>query len=646
VKFSRLHLWVTYLVAGLGFAALSLGRALNPLASVVIFIVFLLSAFIPPRLMRHPRWSQAWTVIVLTGLLVQILRGSFGEAILPLGIEYAALLQLSRLAYRRTAREHQQIAVIAFLHLIAATVLSSGVGYALIFLGFVIVLPWMLALTHLRSEIERHYTGAETGPTVERVLASRHVAGASFLLGTASLSVPLFAITAVFFLAFPRVGVGFLSLGRDTGRPVAGFGRNVQLGGFGRIRDDPTVVLRVRVPGSTNPPPARLELRMRGTSFDHYQSGEWTRSPGTTVAVHESYGFFPLSSVPQNETEQELSIVLDPLNEPVIFLPEGTIGISAPPRMVQGLAVARRIVRSDGADVRYMDSDGLEFNYTVHLSRRAPTAPLDPIDAVSFARYLELPSGQQRVVDLAREWTRGAEGPGAKAAALMHHLRDSGDYHYTLEQPDTRGRDPLAAFLLEAKAGHCEYFSTALAVMLRGVGVPARNVTGFLGAQYNRFGGYYAVRQGDAHSWVEAWMDDAWVTLDPTPPARDLLGPADDTLAGVRAFLDAVSMRWARNVVGYDLRRQAGALHDLMSFFSRFRRPDRSDDRPGSVTERSGQPEQHGESGVSGWLYLSGLLLLLLAMTLWIRRRVRRRVSLAPDRRAVVRLYRCLLIHI
>ena len=639
MKFSSLHLGVTYLLAGLGFLALSLGSVLGPLESFVMFAAFLGTAFVTPAVMRNRRWSQAWTVLVLSGLAMQVLRGSTGAPILPLGIEYAALLQLSRLAYRPTAREYQQIAIIAFLHLIAATVLSSGLGYGLVFLGFVVVLPWMLALTHLRAEIERHYADSTMGPSVERVLASKRVAGASFLLGTASLTLPLFAITAIFFLAFPRVGMGFLNLGHDAGRQVAGFGRNVQLGGFGRIRDDPTVVLRVKVPGLASPPPERLELHMRGTSFDHYEDGEWTRSPSATETVRESYGFFALSTLPESATERRLSIILDPLDEPVIFLPEGTIGITTPPRIVAGLSVDRQIVRSDGTDVRYADADGLEFTYTAHISRRASSAPADPIDAEAFARYLELPAGQERILALARRWTAGLSAPRAQADALLRHLRDSGEYRYTLEQPDTRGRDPLEVFLLEAHAGHCEYYSTALAVMLRGLGVPARNVTGFLGGRYNRFGDYYAVRQGDAHSWVEAWIDGDWVTLDATPPARDLVGPADGPFGSLRALLDAISMRWARHVVGYDLRHQAAALHELMRYFRTWR-PSHAGSERG--VEDGPRATAHGLTARSLRWSLLVLPLLLLGGWLVIRARQRRRAGPEGDLRLreTVRLYR------
>ena len=100
-----------------------------------------------------------------------------------------------------------------------------------------------------------------------------------------------------------------------------------------------------------------------------------------------------------------------------------------------------------------------------------------------------------------------------------------------------------------------------MAIMLRDVGIPSRNVTGFVGGSYNRFGKYYAVREGDAHSWVEAYIDDAahptWLPFDPTPAAG--AQPLEATTGAwvyIRDVVEALSSKWNTYVVGYDLRRQ------------------------------------------------------------------------------------------
>src|ERR1019366_5904852 len=93
------------------------------------------------------------------------------------------------------------------------------------------------------------------------------------------------------------------------------------------------------------------------------------------------------------------------------------------------------------------------------------------------------------------------------------------NFSYTLELPKTDMRDPIANFLFRRKKGHCEYFASAMAVMLRTIGIPSRVTTGFAGGVYNPISGWYVVRASDAHSWVEAYLPRlGWTTFDPTPP--------------------------------------------------------------------------------------------------------------------------------
>jgi hypothetical protein len=271
---------------------------------------------------------------------------------------------------RRTAADYQQIAVLAFVHLIAATVLSASLSYALIFIGFVIATPWMLALSQLRREIEGNYPASvpndeRAQAAVRRVLASKRVVGASFLVNTALLALPLFAMTLTIFVVVPRVGQGFLNLSRSPGQRVAGFGSEVELGGFGVIRDDPTVVLRVTPLPRVDERAPRMSLRMRGTSFDHYDGRRWTRSPSSPQLLQsvdrENY---VIRRPPRRGKDQALQIILDHLDEPVVFVPYGAVALNVPPRVVHAQQVTRNVVHSAGLDLRYEDPDELGLVYT------------------------------------------------------------------------------------------------------------------------------------------------------------------------------------------------------------------------------------------------------------------------------------------
>lgn len=639
MSFARLHKVVTYLIAALGLWAISLGPALSAIAQVTVALAVVASWFAEGERIRDPRWSRGWTVALIAFFALQIARGLTDGPMLALGLEATAALQVSRLFNRRSAAEHQQIAALSLLMLIAATVITTELAYGVAFFGFVIITPWMLTLGHLRAEIEASHAveGEPDDEAIEQVLAQRRLVGGRYLMSTAGLSVPLFLMTGLVFLLFPRVGLGRFAFGREDGQAVSGFGANVELGDFGLIREDATVVMRVTPPNLPPQPPARLSLRMRGTSFDHYDGRRWTRSRelgSRTVGRLGTHYAIPVRM--PNLTDREWEVVLDPLEEPVIFLPPRTVGLQIPPRVIGGVEVGRDITIAPGVDIRYGDDDGLGLRYTAYTAEDGvDDGPLDP----DLARhYLQLPEGHARVVQLAREWTADAETPEAKIRAITRRLRDSGDFTYSLQMPSVGDRVPLEVFLFDARRGHCEYFSTAAAVMLRSVGVPTRNATGFLGGRFNPYGGYYALAQGDAHSWVEAYVDGrGWVTVDPTPPARGEIEPDLGVFATVREMLDAVRTRWSNDVVSYDLRSQ-------LRLFRRMRRWLRAS---GSTSSDPGSDDAVSPSEPSSFGGTPGVLGGLIAVAVawigwrwWRRRRGRRDAPEDPNAARAVQLIR------
>jgi len=157
MRFAFAHKLVAYMFAGLGLIALMLGSTFTLVDSMVVMFAFIASWFAEPPAIDSPGYSRFWNIAAVVLLLVQIARAIGGEAVLTVGVQYAAFLQISRLAHRKTAADYQQIAILAFLHLIAGTVLSSGLDFGVVFFGFVIVMPWMLTLTHLRKELETQH---------------------------------------------------------------------------------------------------------------------------------------------------------------------------------------------------------------------------------------------------------------------------------------------------------------------------------------------------------------------------------------------------------------------------------------------------------------------------------------------------------
>ena len=207
--------------------------------------------------------------------------------------------------------------------------------------------------------------------------------------------------------------------------------------------------------------------------------------------------------------------------------------------------------------------------YKVYSDTTEPGANTLRIDRLQYfvesARYLELPLNlDPRIPALAAKIIQQAEARNGydAARAIESYLRDN--YGYTLELK-AGGGDPLADFLFNVKAGHCEYFATAMAVMLRTQGIASRVVNGFLPGEYNEAAGAYTVRQSDAHSWVEVYFPqtNSWVTFDPTPPAGRT-AKARTGLAGVLSkYSEALELMWFQYVVGYDKQEQRSLVTSI-----------------------------------------------------------------------------------
>ncbi|HSN82717.1 MAG TPA: DUF3488 and transglutaminase-like domain-containing protein [Polyangiales bacterium] len=640
MRFSVAHKIVAYLFAGLGLVALMLGTTFTPFDSVLVMTAFVVSWFAEPPLLDRPGYTRFWNVAAVVFFVVQVVRALAGEATLTVGVQYAAFLQISRLAHRKSAADYQQIAILAFLHLIAGTVLSSGLDYAVVFFGFVVVMPWMLTLTHLRKELETQH-GPGT-PMLRARLESRSLTTPAFFGGTTLLAVPLFVLTAAMFFAFPRVGFGFLSgLGART-QSVAGFGDDVELGGFGTIRDDPTVVMRVKMNELPSTPPRSIGIRLRGTSFDRYDEGRWSRTQQSGTDVQRLGDQYILSRPPKPE-DREYEIILDPMEEPVLFIPDGAVALQVPPAIRSGRNRYRTITLAPGFDVRYRGRLDAALTYKAFVELESAGLK-EEIPKALRERYLDVPSGYERIAALAEQVAAGASDPRTRAMRVEQYLR-AGDFRYTLEQPDTEDKDPLHVFLFDVRAGHCEYFSTAMAIMVRTLGLPARNVTGFLGADYNPYGRYYAVRNGNAHSWVEVYIDGRWVTFDPTPASREVFASPSGLMVKLRQMLDAMRVRWAEYVVEYNIRDQAQALRGMLDWYRSLRRewrPRRNLDGDASMGDETHlgpipfRPD---------WRWFVGVMTVFGVAVLFVRWRQKRSRQnragrqLDPDRDRAVRLY-------
>lgn len=569
MRFGLIHRVMIDSLATLGILALVTSGKLNPLITGLVLVGLVVGIFLPERHRQRAFVQVAGVAGPLLALVLQLLRLIVGADPIPVVVEFAAALQVIRLITRRGAAHDHQVILLALLHLIAGTVLGGGLTYAVALAGFLIFTPGALVLSHLRREVEGNYRqGARdrTGMPVDvpRILRSRRVVGRGFLLFTCSLSLPVFLFSALLFTVFPRVGFAWLTVPPISPSRMVGFSNRVDLGGVGTIRTDPTLVMRlqVREEKTRGEPALRRNFYLRGAIFDTYNGGSWSRQSLNGFQPAEEGNLLVLRRRPR-PGDRIFEIDLNRIDPPVVFVPGEAVALELT-NLMRRPHESRALVAADAygqLSYNVLDQGGLR--YTVYLPERGLIFP-EWEHPHSLPRYLTLPPLlSPRISELTRSIVGAETDPLSIARKIEKSLREG--YRYDLSSPSGAAKDPLDHFLFESKRGHCEFYSTAMAIMLRVAGVPSRNVTGFVGGTYNRFGEFYAVRQGDAHSWVEAYLPTrGWIRFDPTPPSSALpQAVTQGVVALMREIYEAASQSWRSNVLGFDMQHQLKIIQRL-----------------------------------------------------------------------------------
>lgn len=387
-----------------------------------------------------------------------------------------------------------------------------------------------------------------------------------------SLMFFIFGLALPLFLIMPRTGASALSRAGEGIRGFVGFSDSVTLGDVGRLQQSDQLVMRVRVedPQSSG----NRKLRWRGVALDYYNGRGWQRT-GDRYALerlNNERGIFQLGTTEDLQRLTTQTFYVEPIDTPVLF---------AAPRVVALRGEIPYLARDVEGALSTRPHYQERISYKVYSDTEEPdeeSLSQTPLGSVRYypaaiARHLQLPNKiDPRIARLASDWITqaGAVNQYAAARAIESHLQN--DFSYSLEMK-AGGADPLADFLFNVRAGHCEYFSTAMAVMLRTQGIPARVVNGFQRGDYNEAAGVYTVTQREAHSWVEVYFPEAnvWATFDPTP----LLGRPASTRTGIKGwfskYAEAIEMLWLQYVVGYDSQEQRSLAKSFSNRFNDFR---------------------------------------------------------------------------
>jgi transglutaminase-like putative cysteine protease len=388
-----------------------------------------------------------------------------------------------------------------------------------------------------------------------------------FLFVSACLLAFIFALAAPIFFFTPRLNTS--ALARSGGGVVAGlvgFSDEVTIGEFGRLQQTEQVVMRVRVEDPTAT--RNLYLRWRGVALDQFDGRTWRRTDPSRQFIAAKNNLFQFAYAPRElERLTTQTFFVEPVDTPVLFVAQRAVA-------VQGALPYVGLDSEGGLTTRPHPAERLAYRAysdTTDPPLDALRSDLKPYSRAVADRYLQLPERlDPRIRDLTRSLIAETDNRYDAARIVESYFRRN--FRYSLDLAAT-GNDPLADFLFRVRAGHCEYFATSMAVMLRSVGIAARVVNGFQMGDYNDAADVFTVRQSDAHSWVEVYFpqEDAWVSFDPTPTdGRPGHGEQTGLRGAFSKYAEALEVFWIQWVVNFDRQEQQQLAttirHDLASY--------------------------------------------------------------------------------
>ena len=531
--------WVTWLCVAVGYAAVAKYVALP---YHIAFAVLCAAALLTDsrRIPRIPRWALN---IFAFGVLVHAFYRIGPETLIEPILDALTLLTAVKLLEEKQFRDYMQIYALCMFLLVGSSFISLSSIFLLYFLAIICLsTPALMFLAYFSRDPEMR---------VDKTGALRLCRQAAVIC---LFAVPL---TAFFFIILPRTSFPLLSfLNGWGGSGRTGFSDQVALGDVSEIQESADVAFRVEMEriGSR-------ALYWRGIVLDAFDGTSWKSSDRDEDGEPK----------PPAGAKISQTIFLEPYGYNRLFALDRPLSVS--------LIQTRR-----SSNMTFTVKNGVPERIRYTATSVITDAVSQP--KIDIARYLALPNGlSPQIGELVEKISETAGDDDTLIHALTGYFRRE-EYRYTLKSIPVSSR-PVEDFLFRDKIGNCEYFASALAVMLRTARIPARLVGGYRGGTYNPAGPYYLVRRRDAHVWVEAYTSaGAWIRLDPTPaaPEGSADGAAAQWLARVGLLLDTFNYYWNKAVVGYDLSSQLKILRKLRETVHKpvlqFRGPENIDFKP------------------------------------------------------------------
>ncbi|WHZ27411.1 MAG: DUF3488 and transglutaminase-like domain-containing protein [Nitrospira sp.] len=557
-------------LASISFIGLTLGTGLPEWVAALTGAALII-ALLRNGKSKSVEWLATFPPISITGWNLLVIIGFLGfwvdmlwvsGELLQAGIHFLMILMIVKLFNLKLRRDYLHLYAISLVAILTSGSLTTDLWYFPIFLLYLLAAVWTLLLFQLTKHPEEtRMLPMSTTMRAQPPASSGHVTPQLFWLAN-GLALITFGLTLAIFFAIPRVSAGFYQKSFGENIRTSGFSETVNLGEIGPIKRDPSVVMRVELSDSF--PHEGDRLYLRGVAFDQYDGKTWTNRLNYRRAVSEDEtGSFVLrgsrspTPAPLGETIRQ-NIILEPLDTPVLF--------AAP--FIERVSGKFPSVQFDSTGSVYLPFPSASRIEYSALSRSNPVLPTDlssePVRyPESFTRhFLQIPAQSGRITVLAQDITQTQRTAYDKANAIQSFLTHN--FRYSLDAPLAELDHPLEEFLFFRKTGYCEHYATAMVMMLRTIGIPARLVTGFLATEWNEYGNYYVVRQQDAHAWVEVHLPHSgWITMDPTPPSIESINSGSPAWDALGRMMDTIRLQWSRFFVQYSAADQLAVVREL-----------------------------------------------------------------------------------
>lgn len=532
MKFSR---WSDHLPAWLAFGAVATTGIYEPWEVVWMATPIAAAAGVEAArldLGRWRRWLQTLLLLLIALEILFVRRQSGG--FLAITVHLLFMLMGLRLALPRELPQRRQLLLMGFLLFLTTAISTADLEF----------LAWSMAWVAGASLVLLQQAWEPSallrrGPT-PRPPYTR----------TLRWTLACLVLTGGFFILLPRITLGLRplpwSLSSFAGSS-AGLSDILDLGQKGRIGGNSDIVMRIQPPRGTEdvqiPALAERLALLRGVVLEKVDGNKWAPLTGPAETPRTNWGV--VSPWVWAGREEPLEFTLEPSATTILPLPYGGYPILQSPRGIP-------ILPGPGASVRWAYQPLGRQYLNIFGLHPIPEFRVKEHPPFGIRRAILTYTGDEGAVALrfANDTAPKELKPKDLAELLTRRLRT---FRYTLDNPSGTAADPIEDFLFNSKAGHCEYFASSLAFMLRSRGVFARVVNGYRLGPWSPEGGYFLVTQNEAHSWVEYFDPDSgfWRVADPTPPA-----PPDDALISglmgtVKRWVDAIRFRWDRHVVRF-----------------------------------------------------------------------------------------------